>query len=604
MDAPTTMSAEGGSSGGDDGNGGGEWGWFSPSRKPSRPPQPQPRSPHGDDGDRDEDERDDGVRDAERIPSRPSRPSRSVSPIRPVGRGNERGGPGAPDGPGGPGASTPPSPAPASKHTPSWAATPSSPEPDELDELDEPDEHQRAAERVPVQGTRPEADRAPVPAPAAAPAPATAPTSSAAPAASAAPPTRAPEPARASTPTPAPFSAPTPAPTTTPTPSVFESADAVPASPDAVLIRRTLTEIEPIADKVTSYFYALLFVQHPDLRALFPAAMDTQRDRLFRALLTAAKLVDDPDILTEYLSHLGRGHRKYGTLPEHYPAVGECLLAALTRYAPETWSEAAEAAWVRAYTAISQIMIDAAAENERHAPAWWQAEVVSHERRTPDIAVVTVRPDQPYAFLAGQYTSLETPWWPRVWRHYSFSSAPRPDGLLSFHVKAVPAGWVSSALVHRARPGDVIRLGPPAGSMIVDHTTDNGLLCLGGGTGIAPIKALVEDVAEHGRRRPMDVFYGARHDDDLYDIDTMLRLQRTHPWLSVHPVVSDGPTAGGIAGPLPDAVREYGPWNAYDAYLSGPPGMIRSGVDTLKGIGIPSHRIRHDSLEELVAAGG
>ena len=104
-------------------------------------------------------------------------------------------------------------------------------------------------------------------------------------------------------------------------------------------------------------------------------------------------------------------------------------------------------------------------------------------------------------------------------------------------MKAVPAGWVSNALVHHARPGDVMRLGPPAGSMTVDHTTDNGLLCLGGGTGIAPIKALVEDVAEHGERRPVEVFYGARTDHDLYDIDTMLRLQQTHPWLSVRPVV-------------------------------------------------------------------
>ncbi|MDX3227006.1 globin domain-containing protein [Streptomyces sp. ME19-01-6] len=374
------------------------------------------------------------------------------------------------------------------------------------------------------------------------------------------------------------------------------------ASPDAILIRRTMAEIEPVADKVTSYFYALLFVQHPYLRPLFPAAMDTQRDRLFRALLTAAKLVDDPDILTEYLSGLGRGHRKYGTQPEHYPAVGECLIGALTRYATGTWSDEAEGAWVRAYTAISQIMIDAAAEDELRAPAWWQAEVVGHELRTQDIAVVTVRPDQPYPFLAGQYTSLETPWWPRVWRHYSFASAPRPDGLLSFHVKAVPAGWVSSALVHRARPGDVIRLGPPAGSMTVDHSTDNGLLCLGGGTGIAPIKALIEDVAERGRNRPVEVFYGARSDHDLYDIDTMLRLAQTHHWLSVRPVVSDSPT-NGISGRLPDAVRQYGPWNTFDAYLSGPPGMIRSGVDTLRGIGIPSHRIRHDSLEELVAAG-
>lgn len=373
------------------------------------------------------------------------------------------------------------------------------------------------------------------------------------------------------------------------------------ASPDAILIRRTLGEIGPVADQVTSYFYALLFVRHPDLRSLFPVAMDAQRDRLLKALLTAAEHMDSPAVLTDYLRQLGRGHRKYGTQATHYPAVGEALIGALTRYATNTWDEETEGAWVRTYTTISQIMIDAAAENERHAPAWWQAEVVSHELRTSDIAVVTVRPDQPYPFLAGQYTSLETPWWPRVWRHYSFASAPRPDGLLAFHVKAVPAGWVSNALVHRAVPGDVLRLGPPAGSMTVDHSRDNGLLCLGGGTGIAPIKALVEDVAERGHRRPVEVFYGARHDQDLYDIDTMLRLQRVHPWLSVRPVISEGPSLG-LTGRLPEAVRDSGPWHEYDGYLSGPPGMIRSGVDALRGVGIPFERIRHDSLEELVAA--
>ncbi|MEU1161329.1 globin domain-containing protein [Streptomyces sp. NPDC005921] len=370
------------------------------------------------------------------------------------------------------------------------------------------------------------------------------------------------------------------------------------ASPDALRIRGTMAEVGPMADKVTSYFYALLFVRHPELRSLFPAAMDTQRDRLLKALLTAAEHIDNTPVLVEYLQNLGRGHRKYGTHAGHYPAVGECLIGALSKYASAIWDPETEAAWVRAYTTMSQVMIDAAAADELRAPAWWHAEVVTHDLRTADVAVVTVRPNQPYPFLAGQYTSLETPWWPRVWRHYSFASAPRSDGLLTFHVKAVPAGWVSNALVHRARPGDVIRLGPAAGSMTVDHSRGNGLLCLGGGTGIAPIKALVEDIADRGSRRPVEVFYGARTDHDLYDIDTLLRLQQSHPWLSVRAVVDQQAHLQ-----LPDAIRAYGPWSEYDAYVSGPPGMIRNGVRALRDIGIPAHRIRHDSVEELVVVG-
>ncbi|MFF4935311.1 globin domain-containing protein [Streptomyces griseofuscus] len=366
---------------------------------------------------------------------------------------------------------------------------------------------------------------------------------------------------------------------------------------DAVLIRRTMADIEPIADRVTSYFYALLFLHRPELRALFPIAMDVQRDRLVKALLTAAEHIDDTEILVEYLQNLGRGHRRYGTRPEHYPAVGECLIGALSRYA-SSWSAQMEGAWVRAYTTMSQVMIDAAADAEALAPPWWLGEIVAHEWRTPSVAVITVRPEQSYPFLAGQYASVETPWWPRVWRHYSFASAPRPDGLLSFHVKAVPAGWVSNALVHRARLGDVIRLGPPAGTMTVDHGSDRGLLLLGGGTGIAPVKALVEDVAAHGGRRTVDVFYGARTCGSLYEIDAMMRLRQVHPWMSLRAVVDERKDV-----PLPTAIREGGPWAGYEARLSGPPGMIVSALGALRGIGIPGERIRHDSLEDMITKG-
>ncbi|GAB2864830.1 hypothetical protein GCM10027074_35140 [Streptomyces deserti] len=556
MDAPTTTSADNGTSGGGSG-------WFTPRK------QPTPTS--GDESGTSEARRPAAIRpvgrpaaDTEAPTGGTERPASTTETALPAPAG---------------GAARP---VPGADHAPSGTGTPDA------------DPGSLAALSAPASVTTPQAT--PPVAPRRAPAPPPPMPSSG---------TQAPDPASpAASPAVPPFAPATVPPAGLHVPAQHPAPASAPvsapdeeASPDAVLIRRTMAEVAPVADKVTSYFYALLFVRHPDLRSLFPAAMDTQRDRLLKALLTAAEHIDNKEVLVDYLQNLGRGHRKYGTRAEHYPAVGECLIGALSKYASHVWDADMEAAWVRTYTTISQTMIDAAAADELRAPAWWYAEIVAHDLRTPDVAVLTVRPDQPYPFLAGQYTSVETPWWPRIWRHYSFASAPRSDGLLSFHVKAVPAGWVSNALVHRARPGDVLRLGPPAGSMTVDHTTDSGLLCLGGGTGIAPIKALVEDVAEHGERRPVEVFYGARTDHDLYDIDTMLRLQQRHPWLSVRAIIDEQ-----AHQQLPDAIRAYGPWNEFDAYLSGPPGMIRSGVHALRDIGIPSERIRHDSVEELVGA--
>ncbi|MFE6054696.1 globin domain-containing protein [Kitasatospora sp. NPDC056446] len=372
---------------------------------------------------------------------------------------------------------------------------------------------------------------------------------------------------------------------------------------DIELIRASLAVVEPVADRATAHFYALIFLNHPEVRSLFPAAMDVQRDRLFRALLSAARGAEDPVALRAGLAALGRGHRRYGTLTGHYAPVGECLVQALARYAGNRWDADTELAWRRAYRLISSIMTEAAEEAARTSPPWWQGEVVRHEHRTPDVAVVTVRPDQAYPYRAGQYAALETPWWPRVWRHYSFASAPRPDGLLTFHVKAVQAGWVSNALVHRAAPGDVLRLGPAAGSMTVDHTAGPDLLCLGGGTGIAPIRALVEEAAAHGAPgRRVEVFYGARRAEELYELDGLYELARSHPWLTVRPVLSGtGPAGGLLTGELPEVVGRFGPWADREAVLSGPPAMVRRGVGVLLRSGVPAERIRHDLVGDLAA---
>ncbi len=382
-----------------------------------------------------------------------------------------------------------------------------------------------------------------------------------------------------------------------PAPDLRAAGEQPPTPADIQLIRASLAVVEPVADRATAHFYALIFLHHPEVRALFPAAMDVQRDRLFRALLMAGRNADDPVGLTEYLTQLGRGHRKYGTLTGHYGPVGECLIAALERFCGNRWDSATELAWRRVYGLVSKIMIDAAEGAAKSSPPWWQAEVVEHRPLTPDVALVTLRPDQAYPYRAGQYTTVETPWWPRVWRHFSFATAPRPDGLLTFHVKAVPAGWVSNALVRRAAPGDVLRLGPPAGEMVVDHTSGADLVCLGGGTGIAPISALVEEVAEHGPAgRSVEVFYGARRRGELYELESLRGLAARHPWLSIRAVVSDEriATAEALPGDLPEVIGAYGPWTGRDAYLSGPAAMVRRASAALLRGGVASSAIHHD----------
>ncbi|MDH6576451.1 globin domain-containing protein [Kitasatospora sp. MAP5-34] len=382
-----------------------------------------------------------------------------------------------------------------------------------------------------------------------------------------------------------------------PAPDLRAAGEQAPTPADIQLIRASLAIVEPVADRATAHFYALIFLHHPEIRALFPAAMDVQRDRLFRALLMAGRNADDPAGLTEYLTGLGRGHRKYGTLTGHYGPVGECLIAALERFCGSRWDSATELAWRRGYGLISKIMIDAAEGAAKSSPPWWQAEVVEHRRVTSDIAVVTVRPDQSYPYRAGQYTTLETPWWPRVWRHFSFANAPRPDGLLSFHVKAVQAGWVSNALVNRSAPGDVLRLGPPAGEMVVDHASGTDLLCLGGGTGIAPISALVEEVAEYGSAgRSVEVFYGARRRGELYQLESLRRLSERHPWLSLRAVLSEErvATAEALFGDLPEVIGGYGHLAGRAAYLSGPAAMVRRASGALLRAGVANSAIHHD----------
>jgi len=123
-------------------------------------------------------------------------------------------------------------------------------------------------------------------------------------------------------------------------------------------------------------------------------------------------------------------HRKFGVRERHYEVVrrGEPLIATLQRFAAPSWNETAKHAWETAFNHAAGIMIDAAKDDAAESPAWWIATVTAIERRGPDIAVLTLQPEQPLAYLPGQHVSVQTPHWPRLWRTYSVANAPRPDG--------------------------------------------------------------------------------------------------------------------------------------------------------------------------------
>ena len=229
------------------------------------------------------------------------------------------------------------------------------------------------------------------------------------------------------------------------------------------LIDESLRLLSDRADIVVSHFYAMLFAEAPHLRALFPAAMDVQRDRLFRALGGITRTFGEPDRLLPLLAQLGRDHRRYGVRAEHYDVFGRALVAALRYHAKDVWVPELEDAWNKALAVIADAMQAGAREAATREPAWWKGEIVGHERRADDIAVLVVRPDRPYDYVPGQFATVETPYRPRSWRTYSMATAPSPDGLLEFHVRAVGAGWVSGPLVWRAQVGDVVRIGAPAG---------------------------------------------------------------------------------------------------------------------------------------------
>ncbi|MGK4579263.1 globin domain-containing protein [Kitasatospora sp. HPMI-4] len=366
---------------------------------------------------------------------------------------------------------------------------------------------------------------------------------------------------------------------------------------DQQLIRSHLDLVVPF-DALIEQLYEFMFQRRPYLRDLFPESMQFQQDHLARMFRYLIDNLHRPDHVLAVLRQLGGDHRKLGVWPAHYHAFEEALSYALRRRAGGAWTMELEQAWLRMLRFAVGAMVEGA-ESAITEPPYWQGEVVGHERRGPDVAVLRIRTGEPYPYRAGQYATIESPLLPHTWRQYSMACAPRPDGVLEFHVRRTAVGGVSEALVERTRAGDTVRIGPPRGAMtMVDGLRD--VLLVAGGTGLAPLKAILGELVEkRGRGQQAHLFVGARSRTDLYDREALAKLSERFPWLEVVPVLGDGPGHVGAepgAGSLPDAVGRAADWSEHIAYVSGPPGMVGGVRARLLATGMPADRVRHDPL--------
>jgi NAD(P)H-flavin reductase/hemoglobin-like flavoprotein len=367
---------------------------------------------------------------------------------------------------------------------------------------------------------------------------------------------------------------------------------------DSARLKASWARVAAFGAPVPGFFYARLFLAYPQLRELFPVSMAAQQDRLVSALGRIVSSVDDTGAVLPFIQQLGRDHRKFAVRPEHYPMVGEALLATLEYFLGDEWTPELASDWTAAYTLVAETMTEAASRVEHLSPAWWEAEVIRHERRGLDIAVLQILPRSRYDYQPGQSVAVQTTLRPRVWRFYSPANAPRDDGTIELHVKAIPGGQVSGSLVNGIQVGDVLALGSPVGTgLMLDPLSGRDLLLLAGGTGLAPLKAVVEQVAKGGNARRMSMFVGARMSADLYDLPSLNQIAATLPWLTVVPALSHDPWHGAERGTVVDVALRVGWWHDRDVYVCGSNEMVVATLDRLRQAGIPESQIHAEDFD-------
>jgi xylene monooxygenase electron transfer component len=229
--------------------------------------------------------------------------------------------------------------------------------------------------------------------------------------------------------------------------------------------------------------------------------------------------------------------------------------------------------------------------------------IASARPLTHDILEVRIRLDEAMpAYWAGQYAELSVPGAIEKPRSYSFASAPDNEmpGHVSFFIRHIPEGEMTGWLHAANRQGQRVSVAGPYGSFLLRDSAAP-MLCIAGGSGMAPIKALLEQVSSQGFQRQVTYVFGARTRDDLYCLDEMKQIKACgNGHFTFIPVLSreaDSSDWSGLRGHCTDILLP----DSFDlpnshAYLCGPPAMIDSAIECLTRAGVCSEHIFYDKF--------
>lgn len=172
-------------------------------------------------------------------------------------------------------------------------------------------------------------------------------------------------------------------------------------------IKKSWMDVIATGDDFPRLFYAVLFDLAPGVAELFPIDMAHQRRKLVAMLGNVVKAMEGNSI-DPVLRELGKDHRRFGATADHYPVVGQALIATMAYLVP--WDTEAAEAWESAYGHVAATMSSAATELERLGVPPWMSYVVQRQEGDLDVALVEVARD---AGAAGYRWDSGSPYWIR-----------------------------------------------------------------------------------------------------------------------------------------------------------------------------------------------